>query len=222
MVTYQIRAGETFGDFILNSCGLITSTNWSDALNANFESDWTPQLYNGQLLQIPVSTDTNVGNIADLIQYPANNYSVPDIYNQINAIFLLLESAVPVNIPVGSLPQIDTNTYYIVRPTETIGDAILNGSGDIENWDTITQAGFFDTWTPDLFAGQKIAIPSTANLNLNNFRALNTYPANNNSVPDVYDQILAIFVTLSGDPWILATSFWRDIGIWEDSASWID
>lgn len=223
MAQYQIRAGEDFSDFILNSCGLITSTNWSDCLNSNFLSDWTPSLYNGQLLQIPVSTDTNVGNIAELAQYPANNYSVPDIFDQINAIFLLLESAVQVDIPIGSLPTIDTNNYYIVRPTETIGDAILNGSGSIENWSDIINANFGNDWTPTLYAGQKIAIPSTATLNLNNFRALNTYPANNNSVPDIYEQINAIFDLLNNsDPWILATSFWRDQGIWVDSARWID
>lgn len=218
MAPYQIRAGETFGDFILNSCGLITSTNWSDALNANFESDWTPQLYNGQLLQIPVSTDTNVGNIADLIQYPANNYSVPDIYDQINAIFLLLESAIPVDTPIGTLPAIDTNTYYTVRTTETIGDSILNGSGDIENWSDILTANFFDTWTPDLFAGQKIAIPSQTNLN--NFRALNSYPANNNSVPDINEQINAIFEQLNPNLWILYTGFWNGNGIWTVDGIW--
>lgn len=221
---YQVRAGETFGDFVLNVCGLITSTNWSDCLNENFLSDWTPTLYNGQILQIPVSTDTNVQNIADLAQYPANNFSTPDIYDQITALFDLLATAPPVNIPVGSLPTIDTNNYYEIRYNETVVDWVLNGSGSIENWSIIAQENFWDTWTPDLFAGQKIKIPSTSNLNLNNFRALNAYPANNFSVADIYSQINAIFEQLSGaDLWILRYGYWLDDpSQWIDTDRWLD
>lgn len=221
---YQIRAGETFGDFVLNNCGLITSTNWSDCLNVNFLSDWTPTLYNGQVLQIPVSTDTNVGNIADLVQYPANNYSIPDIYDQINAIFLLLENAIPVDTPIASLPTIDTNTYFIVTPLSTIGDVVMNSTGDIQNWGSILDANSFNDWTPTLYAGQKVAIPSSANLNLNNFRALNSYPANNFSIADIYEQINAIFEQLSGaDLWILRYGYWLDDpSQWIDTDRWLD
>lgn len=221
MASYQVRQGEDFSDFVLNSCGDIAA--WSDCLNENFLDSWTPQLFSGQILQIPDNTNTNVGNIAELAIYPANNFSVPNIAEQINAIFALMENAMP--IPSSNiLPTIDTNTYYYVRPTETIGDAILNGTGDIENWDTITQGNFWDTWTPILYAGQSVAIPSTVNMNLNNFRALNEYPANNHSVPDIYNQINAIFELMNGrgDDWILATSFWRDLGFWRDFARWID
>lgn len=221
MATYSVKQGESFSDFVLNSCGNITA--WEDCLNVNFLSTWTPILYNGQVLQIPASTNTNLGNIVELAQYPANNFSVPDIFDQITALFLFLETAPPVNIPIGSLPTLDMNIYYQVRPTETVGDTILNGSGDIENWDVISSSNFWDTWTPDLFAGEKVIIPSTANMNLNNFRALNTYPANNNSVPDVYEQINIIFAILSGDLWVVRTGFWDDItGFWIDSDFWID
>lgn len=222
MATYTVLQGQTISDCILNSCGDITA--WDDFLNVNFFSDWTPPLYNGQVLQIPINTNTNVGNIADLVQYPANNYSIPDIYDQINAIFLLLESAIPIPTPNATLPTIDINNYYVCRPLETVSDSILNGSGDIENWNVISQANFWDTWTPTLHADEKVAIPSTANLNLNNFRALNTYPTNNFSVADIYSQINAIFDTLNptGNDWILFTNFWRDIGFWRDNQVWQD
>jgi LysM repeat protein len=221
-VGYTVKQGESISDVCLNSLGNISL--WSQLLDENFFDSWTPTLYNGQILQIPVSTDTNVQNIADLAQYPANNFSVPDIYSQITALFNLLATAPPVNIPIGSLPTIDTNNYYIVRPTETIGDAILNGSGDISNWSSILDANQFSDWTPTLYAGQKVAIPSTANLNLNNFRALNAYPANNNSTADIYEQINAIFDLLNGnDLWILRYGYWLDSpSQWIDTDFWRD
>lgn len=221
MTNYTCKQGETFVDFVLNSCGDIAA--WSDCLNANFENSWTPNIYSGLILQIPDNTFTNIGNITDLALYPANNFSVPDIFQQIDAIFALLQTAIPIPTENTTLPTIDTNTYFIVTPFSTIGDVVMNSTGDIQNWGSLLDANQFSTWTPDLFAGQKIAIPTTANLNLNNFRALNTYPANNFSVPDIIEQINAIFEQLSPDnDWILFTDFWRDIGFWRDNAVWQD
>lgn len=220
-MNYQCKQGETFVDFVLNSCGDIAA--WSDCLNTNFQNSWTPNVYSGLIFKIPDNTSTNIGNIAELNLYPANNFSIPDLNSQIDSIFALLETATPIATENTTLPPIDTNTYFIVTPLSTIGDVVMNSTGNIQNWGSILDANSFNDWTPTLYAGQKIAIPSTATLNLNNFRALNTYPANNNSVPDIYEQINAIFDLLNNsDPWILATSFWRDQGIWVDSARWID
>lgn len=217
MATYTVLQNQSISDCVLNSCGDITA--WSDFLNANFFDAWVPTLFSGQILQIPDNTNTNVGNIAELEIYPANNFSVPNIGEQINAIFALMENLVPIPSE-GVLPAIDTNVYYITRVHETIGDAVLNGSGSIENWDTITQGNFYDSWTPILYAGEKVAIPSTVNMNLNNFRALNEYPANNFSVPDIYSQINAIFERMNGDPWILSRGRWRGEGIWTANGIW--
>lgn len=217
MATYRVRQGEGFSDFVLNSCGDITA--WSDCLNANFLASWTPQLFDGQILQIPDNTNTNVDNIAELAIYPANNFSVANISEQINAIFELMQGLTPIPSD-GVLPTIDTNVYYFVREHEYIGDVVMNATGDIQNWSAVLDGNFFNEWVPPLYAGQKIAIPSTVNMNLNNFRALNQYPANNFSVPDIFEQINAIFELMNGDPWILATGRWRGHGIWTAKGIW--
>jgi hypothetical protein len=80
----------------------------------------------------------------------------------------------------------------------TIGDAVLNGTGDISNWSDTLNLNFFATWTPQLYSGQVLQIPTT-NQNLNNIRALNTYPANNFTVPDIISQINNIFAIMNGD-----------------------
>lgn len=224
MSTIEVSQGNTIGDLILNSCGDISA--WSDFLNENNFNDWTPQLYNGQILDIPINTDTNLGNILDLQKYPANNFSITNVYEQIDAIFLVLANAPPKTAPVIQPTIIETNSYYPTPPLATIGDVILNPTGDIANWSDILDTNNFDTWTPDLYAGQIITIPNTASINLNNFRGLNTYPANNFSVPDIYNQINAIFGLLNNpvEDWILAINrgFWEDIGYWRDGAVWID
>lgn len=217
MATYDVRQGESVGDFVLNSCGTISA--WESCITENLFSSWTPNLYSGQVLLIPDNAPNNPGNIADLASYPANNFSVPDIAEQINAIFALMENLVPIPSE-GILPTIDTNVYYITRVHETVGDAVLNGSGSIENWSLILDANQFDTWTPVFYVGEKVAIPSTVNMNLNNFRALNEYPANNFSIPDINEQINAIFELMNGDPWLLATGRWRGEGIWTANGIW--
>lgn len=80
----------------------------------------------------------------------------------------------------------------------SIGDAVLNGTGDISNWGAILDENGFNTWTPQLYSGQVLQIPDTITSNLNNVRALNTYPANNFTVPDIVSQINTIFDTLNG------------------------
>ena len=86
--TYTVRQGESFWDFTLNACGDITAL--SDCLNQNFQNSWTPNVFSGQILQIPASTTTNLNNIRALNQYPANNFTVPDINTQINNIFAIM------------------------------------------------------------------------------------------------------------------------------------
>jgi hypothetical protein len=214
---YTIKNGETIGDAVLNSTGDIG--NWDSILSANFFDSWTPTLTAGQVLQ--VAGTPNNQTLSDLTAYPANNNPLPGLFDQFYAIFTLLESATPIPSP-NTLPVIDTNEYYIVRPLETIGDAVLNGSGNIANWSNILDANFFNTWTPLLVPNQKIAIPANVIMSLNDYRNLNTYPANNFSVPDIYDQIYAIFEEMGANNWILITNFWRDEGVWIDTAQWQD
>lgn len=225
-MNYQCKQGETFTDFVLNSCGDIAA--WSDCLNENFQNSWTPPIFSGQNLSIPLNTNTNQGNILSLAEYPANNYSVPDIYDQIDALFASMEGLTPIP-SINILPTLNDQTFYSVRQGEGIGDVTMNSSGDFQNLDLITQYAFFDTWTPILYNGQQIPIPSTINLNSNNYRALNTYPANNFSVPDIYNQIDALFASMDlTDRWILRFGYWLDsnniVGdsLWEDTDHWID
>lgn len=88
MAVYTVRQGEGISDVVLNSTGSISL--WSDFLDSNFLPTWTPDLYAGEILQVPDSTTANLNNIRALNTYPANNFSVPDIKQQINAIFDLM------------------------------------------------------------------------------------------------------------------------------------
>lgn len=49
---------------------------------------------------------------------------------------------------------------YIVKDGQGILDVVLGGAGDISEWGNIIEANSFDTWTPDLKAGQVIIIPN--------------------------------------------------------------
>lgn len=225
MATITVSQGNYISDVVLNGTGLIS--NWNAILQQNNFSEWVPDLINGQVIEIPDGLTNNPVAIANLKQYPANNFSVPDIYNQIDQIFALLAIATPTIAPVIAPTVKDTNTYYEVRNGEELSDVILNSSGDILNWFTILQAGQFLTWTPDLINGELIAIPADIASNLNNFRALNQYPANNFSVSDVYDQIAVIFDELNNPirDWILYSpdGKWSDINhYFRDGAFWLD
>lgn len=224
-MNYTIRYGETLTDAILNSTGDIS--NWDLVSSYGFYSSWTPSLVAGETVIIPDTVNLNNQNLAVLNPYPANNNSVSDLDDQISNFFALLSTSTP--IPSENvLPEVDTNNYYTVRPLETIGDSLFNGSGNFQNWDIVTAGNFFDTWTPDLIAGQKVKIPSSVTMDLNNYRAMNAYPANNHSVADIYQQIENFFTSLTLDRWILRYGYWLDsdtiVGnsIWEDTAFWKD
>ena len=224
---YSVRPGESVSDVVLNSTANIL--NWGSIVSANFYPTWTPSLSAGDKVIVPGTVNINNQNLSVLNLYPDNNASVPGIFTQLYSIFTLLNSNIgPGCIPIITisvtnpvLPPIDTNIYYTVRPGETIGDAVLNGSGDILNWDLITATGFFDTWTPLLTAGQLVAIPASVSMDLNNFRALNTYPANNSGAPNIYNQIIAIFDSMIEPNWILATGIWNGSGIWTPNGLWL-
>ena len=84
---------------------------------------------------------------------------------------------------------------YIVQAGETIGDVVLNSTGNYNNWDAILTANGFTDWTPDLVPGQVIQIPdSIVNVDANNLAQLQTYPAANNIFGGIYTLINAIFV----------------------------
>lgn len=232
MSTYSLKFGEGIGDAVINGTGDLA--NWESCLSANFFNSWTPSLYAGQVIQ--TAGTFNQTNITQFAEYPANNASVPDIDVQINEVFTLMNAqnnSLPYNIPFilgggqvpvievdATLPEVDTNTYFEVSPLSTIGDVVLNSTGDITNWSDILNQNGFNTWTPLLYAGQKVAIPASVNMNLNNYRGLNTYPANNNSVPDIYEQINIIFDTMNLDVWILAEGIWNGKGIWTADGLW--
>ena len=109
---------------------------------------------------------------------------------------------------------------YIVKINESISDVVLNSTGDLSNWDAILTANNFVDWCPTLTAGQSLTIPdSFVNTNPNNTRQLQTYPACNNSIPDVYD-VINNYINPPLFPWILMTGFWDNTGIWVNTARW--
>jgi len=113
------------------------------------------------------------------------------------------------------------SSIYTVKPGETIVDVCENSTGSLVNLDAILAANDFDSWTPDLLAGQQIIIPDGIQNDANALRQLITYPICNNSVSNIDDQINAIFGELAGN-WILKDGFWNDNGIWIDTAQWQD
>ena len=84
----------------------------------------------------------------------------------------------------------------IVSRGQTIGDVVINQTGDLANWDAILTANSFIEWVPILATGQQLTIPDTIQKNLNNVRQFKQYELNNSSVPNVYTQIENIFALL--------------------------
>lgn len=219
-MNYRVRYGETISDVVMNSTGLIG--NWAAILEANGFDDWTPAIDAGDVLFVPDDLPVDNDAIAQLSTYRANNRSMTGVYTKIAVIFTTLAGASPATAPVIVKPVKDTNTYYQVREGETIGDVVMNSTGNIANWPMILDANGFNDWTPALAAGQILTIPATVISNPNGLRQLAKYPANNASVPNVYDKINSIFGIMNPNDWILKTGFWDDLGYWRDTNVWID
>lgn len=84
MSNYVVRSGETIVDVILNATGNLMD-NWSDVLDANSFTSWTPTLYVGQVIIIPDNAiiQPNILNI--LKSYPScNNSFASDLLQQIS------------------------------------------------------------------------------------------------------------------------------------------
>ena len=82
---------------------------------------------------------------------------------------------------------------YIIRNGETFLDAVLNGSGSIDNYEEILNANNFTDWTPAVSVGQQIVIPDDIVRQQNVLSVLNKYPANNNyAAADFMIQVLAL------------------------------
>ena len=110
---------------------------------------------------------------------------------------------------------------YIVKAGESISDVVINSTGSLVNWDAICQANGFTDWTPILYAGQSIIIPSTVNIDSNSLQDAQAYPKCNSVRGDIYELIQDVWNTIFGN-WILRTGFWNDGGVWIDTANWID
>ena len=89
---------------------------------------------------------------------------------------------------------------YIIKQGESIGDAVLNATGSINNLSAILEANDFTDWTPTLTVGQSIYIPGTVIIQPNNLRKLQSYPAcnNSNNMTTISEAII-----LTGSPIIL-------------------
>lgn len=83
-VNYIVKVGETIGDIVLNSTGSLN--NWDVILTANGFTTWTPELIAGQSILIPDNVAIDQNTKRQLVDYPASNISVNDVYDQIDSI----------------------------------------------------------------------------------------------------------------------------------------
>ena len=81
---YPVQEGQTITDVVINSTGSIA--NWDIILQANGFDQWVPQLTPGQMIIIPDTVTYDLNALRNLQDYPANNYSVPDVAEQIAAL----------------------------------------------------------------------------------------------------------------------------------------
>lgn len=88
MSEYVVKSRETIGDVVLNSTGSFS--NLDAILSANGFTDWTPDLYPGQVIVIPDAVNTDPNAKRQLSFYPACNGSVNDVRSKIAAIWATL------------------------------------------------------------------------------------------------------------------------------------
>jgi hypothetical protein len=213
-MNYTVTYGQSITDAVINSTGTISA--WSQTLDDNNFNDWTPSLSSGQVLYI--SNIVNTQNIQQLTLYPSVNQLSNNVYNEIIELFAELATVSPIIVPEFITEQsVKTIIIYTVKPGEVITDAVLNSTGNIGNWDIITNANNLD-WDADLLAGQILTIPINSVYDNNSFFALNLYPANNSSVADIYSQIDVFFESFA---WILSTGYWNGNGLWLADGLWL-
>ena len=191
-MTYQTKIGETITDVCYNSAGSILA--WEAILDANNFTDWTPDIEIGQIIEIPNIVDSFALNIFQ--NYPVNNSLDIDIIDFENQVEDFINSFPSVYNEIFDLPNSQTQqiNLYTVKIGETIGDVILNATGNLLNWQTILDANNFTDWNPDLYIGQQIIIPSDVDLQLNVLNQLTLYPVNNDSgIPDI-DLLIIDFI----------------------------
>src|ERR1017187_5263167 len=179
---YTVKNNESIVDVCLNSTGDLSS--WETILNLNGFTDWNPDLYNGQVLQVPIVI--NPINYQQLQLYPVNNFENFDT-TQFNPntngslVYILNHVIVKTQniVPISTKKQI-----YIVSTGETIVDVVLNATGSLDNWETILNVNNFTDWNPDLYVGQEIII-EYLDLQINNIIQFISYPIN--SDPGIND-----------------------------------
>lgn len=207
---YKVKNNESISDVCLNSTGSLTS--W-ETIVSGFDT-WTPELYNGQLLEVP----NVINNISkeQLDIYPLSNFSVFNLNSLISDFVSTFESVVitEFNIPVVK----ESSPYYLVKEGDTITDVVLNATGDLINWQLYTT----DTWVPKLNPGQKIPIIyDTQQKNV--LQQLFQFPlCNNPGINNLDEQINELISNFDENLWILKSGFWDDSLFWIDSAYWID
>jgi hypothetical protein len=179
---YIIKHNESIIDVCLNSTGGLSS--WNDIIDLNSLSDWTPKLYDGQVLQVPIII--NDVTYQQLQLYPVNNYEPFDTA-QIAGLIDLLNGVTPVEHEIYT--PYPKKQIYVVSQGETILDVVLNATGSIDNWEPILNINGFTEWNPILFTGQEILI-DYLNLQKNNIIQFSLYPLNNDSgINNLYNQV---------------------------------
>ena len=178
---YNRRSHETITDVAMNATGSITP--WETILNLNSFDTWTPDLADYTQLEVSDIIDNFTYSVLQV--YPLSNQI--DIDDQIDAILDVLEAIESFDtyeVPIG---ETLTETYT-VKGGETITDVVINSTGTIINWETILNANQFDTWTPELNAGD-IVIISYQELQSNILRTLENYPLCTSKDSDIDSKI---------------------------------
>jgi hypothetical protein len=218
MKKYTVKYGETIADVVLNSTGSLEK--WTEVLDLNNFTTWTPVLFAGQILNVPEPFEVHIYN--ELSFYPAcNNTEITDLELKISTLKIALDSIAAINH--YEFPVIENNgiLIYIVKEGETITDVVLNSTGSIDNWQTILDLNGFTEWTPTLKAGDPVII-GYVNFQRNVWEDLQINPAcNRPEIINLQEKINQVIGLLTSN-WILANGIWNDSGIWIDSAKWID
>lgn len=204
---YTTKYDEGIVDVTLGQSGDISE--WNNIISENDLLTWTPEFQTGQLIQIPNKVKPGV---------KISNYT----YN-IEGLLTVLENTLG-GVTVTEFTVADSPTvidYYSMKEGETITDMLLNTTGDLVNWDIITNTNEFGTWTPELQTNQKVLNANEITQN-NNISLFKRYPlCNNLNIGDLNDKIDDLINNFA-NVWILRTGYWDDSGLWVDTANWID
>jgi hypothetical protein len=93
-MSYTVGLGDTIMDVACNSTGM--ASNVDPILTANGFTDWSPELYAGQVIEIPATLSTDINVLAQLNSYPicqnasdTGNELADELFDLLNGLWIL-------------------------------------------------------------------------------------------------------------------------------------